>query len=103
MGPRALEFIVYSHYSPRKVPPAHENVFSGNFDHGAWKSGDKLEAKRDVFEEYLSQQDESFFESFAERVASDRGTLYDPELDPGAEMHEWMTSRALRNRGQYAA
>ncbi|CAE7879247.1 unnamed protein product [Symbiodinium microadriaticum] len=101
MGPRALEFIVYSHYSPRKVPPAHENVFSGNFDHGAWKSGDKLEAKRDVFEEYLSQQDESFFESFAERVASDRGTLYDPELDPGAEMHEWMTSRALRNRGQY--
>ncbi|CAJ1334514.1 unnamed protein product [Effrenium voratum] len=39
-----------------------------NFDHGAYKSGDKLEAKRDAFELYLSDKDQSYYQAFAEKV-----------------------------------
>ncbi|CAE7250629.1 rplM, partial [Symbiodinium natans] len=74
---------------------------AGNFDHGAFKSGDKLEAKRDAFEAYLEEQDEDYFEQFAERVSRDSGQPYDPDLHPGDCMAEYMSSRALRNRGQY--
>ena len=75
----------------------------GNFDHGAWKSGDKLEAKRDAFESYLEKQSPEYFENFSERVANDRNELYDADLHPADCMADWMNTRALRNRGQYAA
>ena len=74
----------------------------GNFDHGAWKSGDKLEAKRDAFAAYLTEQSEDYYERFAESVARDKGELFDSDLDPAGCMSEWMSSKSLRNRGQYA-
>ena len=76
--------------------------FSGNFDHGAWKSGDRLEAKRDSFEVYLSTKGSDYFEEFAELVAHDRNEAFDPDHHPAECMSEWMSSKALRNRGLYA-
>ncbi|CAE7628136.1 rplM [Symbiodinium sp. CCMP2592] len=78
-----------------------------NFDHGAWKSGDKLEAKKDAFQAYLedqlliSDQCEDYYEAFAERVAADRGEAFDEQLDAAECMAEWLSTRALRNRGLY--
>jgi hypothetical protein len=83
----------------------HWHGHQGNFDHGAYKSGDKLEAKRDAFQQYLVGQDESYFESFQESVASDRGdvyTAYGDHEQVADTMYDWLNSTALRNRGMYA-
>ena len=74
----------------------------GNFDHGSYKSGDRLEAKRDVFERFLSFKGEAYFESFQESVAADRGEYFDGNFDFADCMQDWMQSRALKNRGLYA-
>eukprot|EP00435_Cladocopium_sp_Y103_P038564 s312_g10.t1 len=76
----------------------------GNFDHGAYKSGDKLEAKRDSFELFLSAQDPSYFETFQEAIAADRGQPFSGHCDFDSVsdvMSDWMNSKALRNRGLY--
>ncbi|CAJ1420110.1 unnamed protein product [Effrenium voratum] len=54
-----------------------------NFDHGAWKSGDRLEAKKESFDDYLRNQPREYFSLFSERVAHDRMESYDAEVDPG--------------------
>lgn len=76
----------------------------GNFDHGAYKSGDKLEAKRDAFEQFLAAQDASYFESFQEAVSADMGEPfghYGDEDQVADTMFDWLNSKALRNRGLY--
>lgn len=75
----------------------------GNFDHGAYKSGDKLEAKKSSFERYLSFQGEEYFSSFQESIAHDRGDFvsYDDGGSIADTMMDWLSSRALRNRGVY--
>jgi len=50
-------------------------------------------------------QDESYFESFQESVASDRGdvyTAYGDHEQVADTMYDWLNSTALRNRGMYA-
>lgn len=76
---------------------------SGNFDHGSYKSGDKLECKRDAFELFLAKKNKSFFQKFVESVAADRQQPFDPELDAAETMQEWLESKALKNRGLYVA
>ena len=69
------------------------------------QSGDKLEGKRDAFEQYLAGQDESYFETFQEAVSLDRGEPYATYGDYEQvvdTMFDWMNSTALRNRGLYA-
>ena len=84
------------------VRPSPAN--QGNFDHGAYKSGDKLEAKKDSFEQFLSAQSCDYFESFQEAVAADRGEPFSGHCDFDSVsdvMSDWMNSKALRNRGLY--
>ena len=77
-------------------------TWRGNFDHGAYKSGDKLEAKRDAFEAFLQYQEPDYYQQFAERVTADRGETFDPDIDPIDCMAEWLGTKALKNRGMYA-
>ena len=73
----------------------------GSFDHGAWKSGDRLEAKKESFDDYLRNQPREYFSLFSERVAHDRMESYDAEVGPGETLADWMSTRALRSRGVY--
>ena len=76
---------------------------SGNFDHGAYKSGDKLEMKQDAFALFLSEQEDAYFQSFQERVAADRNEPYEPDMQAGDTMQDWLQTKALQNRGLYVA
>eukprot|EP00439_Symbiodinium_sp_Y106_P040768 s155_g5.t1 len=72
-----------------------------NFDHGAYKSGDKLEMKQDAFALFLSEQEDAYFQSFQERVAADRNEPYEPDMQAGDTMQDWLQTKALQNRGLY--
>ena len=81
---------------------SQKHWWRGNFDHGAYKSGDKLEAKRDAFEAFIGYQGPEYYQQFVERVAADRGEAFDPDVDPVECMADWLSTKALRNRGVYA-
>lgn len=83
------------------------SAWPGNFDHGAYKSGDKLEAKRDAFSVFLSdcaKRDPSYFSTISELIARDREEPVEQyaEMDLASLMSDWLSSKALRCRGLYA-
>ena len=52
---------------------------------------------------FLAKKSSSFLQKFSESVAADRQQPFDPDLDPAETMQEWLESKALKNRGLYAA
>lgn len=79
--------------------------FSGNYNHGAFQSGDKGPLKQDALRRFLEEQPNDFFVHMAESIAFDRGQRYDRDqtskVAPAFE--EWMSAKLIKNRGQFAA
>ena len=73
-----------------------------NYNHGAYKSGDKASAKAEALEKFLLRQGPEFYESIAESIAADRGEEFS-RLGVYPSFEDFMTRspdtkpRCLRN------
>lgn len=72
----------------------------GNYNHGAYKSGDKASAKAEALEKFLLRQGPEFYESIAESIAADRGEEFS-RLGVYPSFEDFMTSHLIRNRGVF--
>lgn len=79
----------------------HYRILRGNFDHGAWKSGDRLSSKVDAFHNFIKTKDASYFEAYAENMAFDQNCTVDENIDFTRYSEEWLEDRFVNTRGQY--
>ncbi|CAE8627865.1 unnamed protein product [Polarella glacialis] len=73
-----------------------------NFNHGAFKSGDKLHSKMESLQQYLSHQPEEYFEEQAELICFDRNEPVEPSAAKLA-LEDWMEAPSIKNRLKFVA
>jgi len=73
----------------------------GNFNHGAFLSGDRLHQKLEAVTAFLELQNEEFFATMSESIALDRGIDFSPDM-VHVNFQTWMEANCIKNRGHFA-
>ena len=73
-----------------------------NYNHGAFKSGDRLYVKQEVFKKWLSAKPESYFQDLQEEIANDRQEDISDSSTTYDMLNDYMNSPVITNRMEFA-